>query len=47
LKIPTVHIQGKILGNGDTNYLLVSEISEEESNRNTDKFFFGQTAEPR
>lgn len=42
LKTPTVQMQGKALGNGDTNYLFVSEDSEQETNRKSNKMFSGR-----
>jgi len=35
-------MQGKALGNGDTNYLFVSEDSEQETNRKSNKMFSGR-----
>ena len=35
-------MQDKTLGNGDTNYLLVSENSKEESSRKSNKMFSGR-----
>jgi hypothetical protein len=42
LKIPTIQIQGKTLGNGNTNDLLLSENLEKESNRKSNKMFSGR-----
>jgi hypothetical protein len=43
LKIPTFQIQGKSLGNGDTNYLLVSENKKRKVRENPIKYSRGDS----